>query len=318
VRYLVTGAAGFIGSHLAARLVEEGHHVVGLDNLLDGSIRNVEAVPGMDFVEGDLRDEGLVRKVAAGCGVIFHQGAVRSVPRSVEFPGLTTDSNVRGTLNVLLAARDTSGRVVFASSSSVYGNQDRYPLQEGMDPRPRSPYAASKLAGEVYCQTWWRTFDLPTISLRYFNVYGPGQDPQNEYATVVPRFIKAALSGNRPTVHGDGEQARDFTFIDDVIDGNLLAAAAGRRAWGKVVNIAGGQRPTSINELLRIVGELTGTNPDPIRVAPREGDVRLTEGDVSLAGQLLGYRPQVSIREGLRRTVEWFGSPKGAAAFQET
>jgi nucleoside-diphosphate-sugar epimerase len=308
LRALVTGAAGFIGSHLSRRLVADGNEVVGLDDLSDGKLENLEDVPGVRLVEADLRDEVAVRGAVDGCSVVFHQGAMRSVPRSIEQPEKTTDVNVRGTLNVLLAARDVGATVVFASSSSVYGGQDSFPLGEDMAPRPRSPYAASKLAGEAYCRAWWLSFGVPTVSLRYFNVYGPGQDPANEYAAVVPRFVMACLSGTSPEVHGDGEQSRDFTYIDDVVEGNVLAARAPEAARGQVLNIGGGQQPTSVNAILRIAAELTDAAPEPVHTAPREGDVRRTQADISLAGRLIGYRPRVDIQEGLRRTVEWFRS----------
>jgi UDP-glucose 4-epimerase len=306
VRVLVTGAGGFIGSHLCRRLVADGHEVIGFDNLSDGSFENLSHVPEVRLVGGDLRDEGAVRRAAEGCRVVFHQGAMRSVPRSIRMPEATTDVNVRGTLNVLLAARGESASVVFASSSSVYGDQEIFPLREDMDPRPRSPYAASKLAGEAYCRAWWLSFGVPTVSLRYFNVYGPGQDPNNEYAAVVPRFIVACLTGQTPVIHGDGEQARDFTYIDDVVEANLLAARAPGPAQGRVLNVAGGRKPTSVNELLETIGELTGARPEPLYEPPREGDVRLTQADVSLARGLIGYEPRIEIREGLSRTVEWF------------
>jgi UDP-glucose 4-epimerase len=323
VRVLVTGAGGFIGSHLCRRLVADGHEVVGFDDLSDGTLDNLSDVPEVRFVGGDLRDEEAVGKAVAGCAVVFHQGAMRSVPRSIRMPGTTTDVNVRGTLNVLLAAHDAAAGVVFASSSSVYGDQDRFPLREDMDPRPRSPYAASKLAGEAYCRAWWLSFGVPTVSLRYFNVYGPGQDPNNEYAAVVPRFIVACLTGQTPVIHGDGEQARDFTYIDDVVEANLLAARTPGAAQGRVLNVAGGRKPTSVNELLQTIGELTGARPEPAHEPPREGDVQLTEADVSLAWELIRYEPRVDIREGLRRTVEWFrlsldsrtGTPETGAPF---
>jgi len=249
-----------------------------------------------------------VMAAARGCQAIFHQGALRSVPRSMAMPGLTTDVNVRGTLNVLLAAQEESARVVFASSSSVYGDQERFPLSEEFQPRPRSPYAASKAAGEIYCQAWWRAFGVGTVSLRYFNVYGPGQDPANEYAAVVPLFILACLDGTRPVVHGDGQQARDFTYVDDVVRANLLAAVAPERALGQALNVGGGQTPTSILGLLAIIAEITGSRPEPVHTASRAGDVRLTQADISLARSLIGYQPQVSLRRGLELTVEWFRS----------
>ncbi|MDQ3772752.1 MAG: NAD-dependent epimerase/dehydratase family protein [Actinomycetota bacterium] len=306
MKSLVTGAAGFIGSRLCARLVADGHEVVGFDNLSDGSMSNLAGVEGVEFHERDLRDEGALNKAASGCEVIFHQAAMRSVPRSMEMPGDTTDVNVRGTLNVLLAAHRNSARVVSASSSSVYGEQSEYPLHEGLRPSPQSPYAASKLAGEVYCQTWGKAFGVPTISLRYFNVYGPAQDPSSEYATVMPKFVLACLTGERPTIHGTGEQARDFTYIDDAVEGNLLAARASEANPGAVLNIGGGRQPTSVNELLAIIAELTGAQPEPVHADPRPGDVWLTDADVSLAQRTIGYEPKVDIREGLRRSVEWF------------
>ena len=306
MKSLVTGAAGFIGSRLCARLVADGHEVVGFDNLSDGSMSNLAGVEGVEFHERDLRDEDALNKAASGCEVIFHQAAMRSVPRSMAMPGDTTDVNVRGTLNVLLAAHRNSARVVSASSSSVYGEQSEYPLHEGLRPSPQSPYAASKLAGEVYCQTWGKAFGVPTISLRYFNVYGPAQDPSSEYATVMPKFVLACLTGERPTIHGTGEQARDFTYIDDAVEGNLLAARAAEANPGVVLNIGGGLQPTSVNELLAIIAELTGTQPEPLHADPRPGDVWLTDADVSLAQRAIGYEPKVDIREGLRRSVEWF------------
>ena len=309
MRCLVTGAAGFIGSHLCRRLVADGTEVVGLDDLSDGKLENLADVPEVRFAQGDLREEDDVKAAAAGCSVIFHQGAMRSVPRSIAEPVKTTHVNVLGTLNVLRAAQDASAVVVSASSSSVYGDQLVFPLQESMAPQPRSPYAASKLAGEAYCRSWSRSFGVPTVSLRYFNVYGPGQDPANEYAAVVPRFALACLTGERPEVHGDGEQSRDFTYIDDVVEANLLASRAGEEAWGSALNIGGGAEPTSVNGVLAILADLVGATPDPVHTPPREGDVRKTDADVSLARSLIGYEPKIGMQEGLLRTVEWFRRP---------
>ena len=304
MKALVTGAAGFIGSHLCARLVRDGHEVVGLDDLSDGDPENLEKAPGVAFVQADLRDEEAVARAADGCEVIFHQGAKRSVPRSIQEPGLTTDVNVRGTMNVLQAAHRVGARVVAASSSSVYGDQESFPLREDMLLRPKSPYAASKAAGEAYCKAWWISMGVPTVSLRYFNVYGPGQDPASEYAAVVPRFIVACLTGARPLIHGDGEQARDFTYIDDVVEANLLASRAPEPAFGNAFNVGGGGTPTSVNHLLALVAELTATHPDPIREPAREGDVRVTEAGLSSAHESLGYTPTTSISEGLARAVD--------------
>jgi UDP-glucose 4-epimerase len=307
-RVLVTGAAGFIGSHLCRRLVAEGYEVVGLDDLSEGSLDNLRGVPEVRVEEADLRDREAVARAARGCTAIFHHGAKRAVPRSMAFPVETTEVNVIGTLTVLLAAAEEDAVVVFASSSSVYGDQDVFPLSEAMDPRPRSPYAASKLSGEVTCAAFFRSHGVRSVALRYFNVYGPGQDPENEYAAVVPRFVLARLTGGRPVIFGDGEQARDFTYIDDVVDANLAAARAPEQAFGRALNIGGGERPTSVNHLLGLIDEFTGGGPDPVMEPPRPGDVRLTEADVAWAGELLGYNPSVPIREGIRRTVEHFGS----------
>ncbi len=306
MRALVTGAAGFIGSHLCRRLVADGHEVVGLDDLSDGKLENLADVPEVRFVEGDLRDERTVGDSVRGCAVVFHQGAMRSVPRSIVEPEKTTDVNVRGTLNVLLAAREGPATVVFASSSSVYGDRDTFPLQESMSPLPRSPYAASKLAGEGFCRSWWSSYGVPTVALRYFNVYGPGQDPANAYAAVIPLFTLACLAGTAPEIHGDGEQSRDFTFIDDVVEANLLAGRAPEDARGTVLNVGGGLEPTSINQMLAIVARLTDARPEPVHVEPRAGDVRKTEADVSLARRLIGYEPAFDIERGLERTVQWF------------
>ncbi|MFL5766706.1 MAG: NAD-dependent epimerase/dehydratase family protein [Actinomycetota bacterium] len=306
MRTLVTGAAGFIGSRLCHRLVEDGHDVVGFDDLSEGRLDNLSDSPEVAFVEADLREEEAVARAATGCDVIFHQAAKRSVPRSLVEPLLTTDVNVRGTLNVLEAARGSGARVVYASSSSVYGDQETLPLHEGMLPAPKSPYAASKLADEAFAVAYHGSLDLPTVGLRYFNVYGPRQDPKSEYAAVVPRFITACLTGARPVIHGDGKQSRDFAFVDDIVQANVLAARASEDAFGRAFNVGGGGEPTSINNLLGIIAELTGATPDPIHEPAREGDMRATQSDLTRARNVLGLEPSVDIREGLRRTVEWF------------
>ena len=305
-RVLVTGAAGFIGSHLCRRLVADGVEVVGLDDLSDGSTENLRDVPEVRLVEVDLRDEAAVASAARGCRTILHQGAKRSVARSMEEPGLVTDVNVRGTLNVLLAARSENAVVVSASSSSVYGEQTRFPLREAQQPAPRSPYAVSKLAAEVYCAGMYRSYGVPATSLRYFNVYGPGMNPEGDYALVVPRFIAACVRGARPVIEGDGEQSRDFTYIDDVVDANLRAARAPGDALGLAYNIGGGGKPTSIGQLLAMVAREVGVEPDPLFEPPRPGDIRMTMADVTLASDRLGYHPTVGIEEGIRRTVASF------------
>jgi UDP-glucose 4-epimerase len=308
VKALVTGAAGFIGSRLCARLVVDGHTVVGLDDLSDGDRSNLDDVGDLELIEADVRDADAVMRAASGCDVIFHQGAKRSVPRSIAQPELTLSVNVLGTGNVLAAARAVGARVVSASSSSVYGDQPTFPLTEDMPPRPRSPYAASKRAGEILCETWSRAFGVPTVSLRYFNVYGPYQSPESQYAAVIPLFVRACLDGASPTIHGDGEQSRDFTYIDDVVAANLLAAHMPEEGWGSALNIGGGSEPTTINEILRIVSDELGVDPEPIHEPPREGDVRMTQADISAARRLIGYDPQTDIRSGLSRTVDWFGA----------
>ncbi len=305
-RVLVTGAAGFIGSHLCRRLVADGVDVVALDDLSEASVDALRHLPEVRFVEADIRDEATLSDAARGCDSILHQAAKRSVPFSILEPELVTDVNLRGSLNVMLAARDVGAILVQASSSSVYGDQDSFPVRETMRPQPRSPYAAAKAAAELYATACWHSYRVPTVSLRYFNAYGPGQDPESEYAAVVPRFVSACLTGERPVVHGDGRQSRDFTYIDDVVEANIRAMAAKEPAYGLAFNVGGGTTPTSISDLLALVGELCGVTPDPEHTPPREGDILRSEADVTLARDLLGFRPQVPIREGLRRTVEWF------------
>jgi nucleoside-diphosphate-sugar epimerase len=310
MRWLVTGAAGFIGSHLCRRLVAEGHDVVALDDLSEGRAENL-AGTAVRLEVADVRDVDAVLAAARGCSCILHHAAMKSVERSVREPQAFDDVNVRGTVNVLEAAREVGARVVFASSSSIYGDQERFPVTEDMEPRPRSPYAATKLAGEAYCRAWWEGMRVPTISLRYFNVYGPGQDPASEYAAVIPRFIVACLIGARPTIYGDGEQSRDFTYIDDVVEANVRAAMAPERAFGRVFNIAGGREPTSIVRLLALIAAQSGRDVDPINAPAREGDIRRSEADVSAARAVIGHEPRFDIEEGLRRTVVSFSEMSG-------
>lgn len=302
-RVLITGAAGFIGSALCRRLVVDGLDVIGFDDLSEGSVENLRDVPEVDLVEADLRDQEAVASAARGCSTIFHQGAKRSVPWSMEEPALFTDVNVLGTLNVLLAAREAGAVVVQASSSSVYGDQTEFPLTESAEARPQSPYAASKLAAEVYGAGLWRSYGVPCLSLRYFNVYGPGQSPESTYAAVIPIFALACLTGTRPVIHGDGEQSRDFTYIDDVIEANLLAARAPESASGRAFNIGSGGEPTTVNRLLTMIAEDCGVKPDPVFEPSRPGDVRFTAADVSAAREAFGFEPTVSIEDGLGRTV---------------
>jgi len=301
---LVTGGAGFIGSHLADGLLAAGWRVRLLDDFSSGREANVAHLHDhVELLRGDLRDAGLLARVLPGVDVVFHQGAVPSVPRSVAEPERTNDVNVTGTLRVLEASRKAGvRRVVFASSSSAYGDTPVLPKVETMPPCPLSPYALQKYAGERYCQLYHRLYGLETVALRYFNVYGPRQDPKSEYAAVIPRFARACLAGEAPLVFGDGEQTRDFTFVGDAVAANLLAADA-PRAPGEVVNVAGGRR-VSLNQLLREIRELTHASVEARYQAARPGDVRDSLADLLRARELLGYEPQVDLRTGLARTIE--------------
>lgn len=300
--YLVTGGAGFIGSHLATALLERGRSVRVVDNLATGLPVNVPA--GAEFVVGDLTDTATVASVLQGVEVVLHQAAVPSVPLSIAEPRPSHESNINATFNVLLAAREAGvRRVVFAGSSSVYGDSPELPKNEGMAPAPRSPYALQKQVGEAYCQLFERFYGLETVSTRYFNVFGPRQRPTSPYSGVLSLFINAALSNTAPTVYGDGEQTRDFTYIDNVVDGVLRAAEA-PGVSGQVINVAAGGR-VSLNEAWTVLGGLLGAVPDPIYRPARAGDVQHSQADIAKAERLLGYRPLVPFEEGLRRTVEW-------------
>jgi nucleoside-diphosphate-sugar epimerase len=304
--FLVTGGAGFIGSHLAERLVQEGRRVRIIDNLTTGKRENIELfLPGVEFIPGDIRDLELVRRAMDGVDYVLHQAAIPSVPRSVMDPLATNTSNVDGTLNVLFAAQEAEvKRVIYASSSSVYGDSPVLPKSEEMLPEPCSPYAVSKLAGELYCQAFYRVYGLETVALRYFNVFGSRQDPDSQYAGVVPKFVRLLLHGDPPTIFGDGEQSRDFTYVDNVVDANLLAVEA-EGVSGEVFNIACGERLT-VNSLAAMLGDLIGAKHRPIYAPPRAGDVRHSVADVAKATTLLGYTPAVTVREGLKRTLDWF------------
>jgi len=307
---LVTGGAGFIGSHLADHLLAAGWRVRVLDDFSSGRESNVAHWNGhVELLRGDLRDRTLLDRTLAGVEVVFHQGAVPSVPRSVAEPERTNDVNVTGTLGVLEASRRAGvRRVVFASSSSAYGDTPVLPKVESMPPCPLSPYALQKYAGERYCQLFHRLYGLETVALRYFNVYGPRQNPKSEYAAVIPRFATACLRGEAPLVFGDGEQTRDFTFVADAVAANLLAADA-KRAPGEVMNVAGGRR-VSLNELLREIRALTGARVEARYEPARAGDVRDSLADLTRARDLLGFEPQVDLRSGLARTIEYLESAK--------
>jgi UDP-glucose 4-epimerase len=307
VKALVTGGAGFIGSHLVDGLVVRGHEVKVLDDLSSGLVDNVPS--GVEVVKADVGDKDAVREALRDVELVFHLAAQGGVLRSVERPLETDRVNTHGTLTVLDAACNTGARrFVYASSSSVYGDTKRHPTPESEPPRPRSPYAASKLAGEAYCQVFGRSGQLETVALRYFNVFGPRQRPDSRYAAVVPRFVDALRRGDRPVIYGDGQQSRDFTFVDDVVAANLAAAEApAARCSGNVYNIAGGRRHTVL-ELLTTLGDILEVAPDPEHTDPRPGDLRASYADLGAARRDLGYEPRVDWREGLHRTTEWFAS----------
>lgn len=309
--YLVTGGAGFIGSHLVGALVERGEKVRVLDNLGTGHRKNLTPFGSkIEFVEGDLVDRKAVEVALKDVEVVFHQAALASVPRSVAAPLDTNAACATGTVNLLDVARQSGvRRVVYAGSSSVYGDQPTPAKHEGLLPSPVSPYAAAKLAGEFYCQAFTATYGLETVTIRYFNVFGPRQDPQSQYAAVIPKFITEMLAGQRPTIFGDGKQSRDFTYIDNIIHGNLLAADA-PNAIGKTINVACGEQ-YSLLELVAAINQALGTKIVPVFEPPRAGDVRDSLADITLARQALGYEPIVVFDEGLRRTVEYYRSVAG-------
>jgi UDP-glucose 4-epimerase len=309
---LVTGGAGFIGSHLTEALVRRGHEVRVLDDLSTGSLDNLGAVrDGIDFIEGDVTDPECVRQWCRGVDWVFHQAALASVPRSVADPLATHRVCATGTLHVLVAARDAGvRRVVYAASSSAYGNSVRLPKEETDPTAPLSPYATAKLAGEHYCAAFSEVYGLETVRLRYFNVFGPRQSPDSPYAAVVPLFIRALTEGRRPRIHGDGEQSRDFTFVADVVQANLLAAEA-PGVSGRVFNVACGRR-TSLLELVRTLNRLLGTDVAPEHGPARPGDVRHSQADVRRACEALGYRPTTDVTEGLRRCLEWWEEARAA------
>ena len=306
MKVLVTGGAGFIGSNLVRGLLERGEDVRVLDNFSTGNRANLAGLAeDVELFEGELRSYERVHNAVRGCEVVFHLGALGSVPRSVQDPLTSSAVNVEGTLNVLLAARDEGiRRVVFASSSSIYGNQAELPLREAMAPDPISPYGVAKLAAERYCVSFARVYEaLETVVLRYFNVFGPRQDPRSQYAAVVPLFLTAIAAGEPVTVFDDGEQSRDFTYVDNVVAANLLAADA-EGANGRIFNISSGA-PASVNELADAIGRLLDKPVERRHLPPRPGDLRNSWADVSEARSALGYEPSVSLEEGLRRTADF-------------
>jgi UDP-glucose 4-epimerase len=303
---LVTGGAGFIGSHLVEALLARGQRVRVLDNFSTGSPANLAAVrEDVEIVDGDITDLETVKAAMRGVSVVYHQAALASVPRSVADPVATHRACADGTLNVLLAARDEGvRRVVYAASSSAYGNSERLPKRESDPTNPLSPYAVAKLTGEHYCAAFTNVYGLETVRLRYFNVFGPRQPPDSPYAAVIPRFVRALLAGDSPRIHGDGRQSRDFTYIDNVVQANLLAATA-PGVGGRVYNVACGGR-ISLLELVARLNGLLGTDIAPIHEAPRPGDVKHSEADISRARAELGYRPLIDIEEGLQRCIAWY------------
>lgn len=308
-RYLVTGGAGFIGSHLTETLRSRGDDVRVVDDLSTGRLANLAHVPGVDFVNGDVAEMDVARAAVRDIDFVLHQAAMPSVPRSVTDPLASNRTNVDGTLNILVAARDAGiRRLIFAGSSSVYGSAPGLPADESMPTAPMSPYALQKLAGEQYCQMFYRLYGLETVVTRYFNVFGPRQDPGSPYSGVISLFVKALSAGARPMVHGDGGQTRDFTYVANVVDGVLKAVAAPGAA-GEVFNVATNHR-VSLLELLDALAQEMGVTADPEFGDARAGDVRDSQGNIGKARRLLGYEPVVPFAEGLRRTVAWYrGQP---------
>jgi len=313
--YLITGIGGFIGSSLARELLLRGEQVRGVDNFSTGRRENLAHIMAqIDFREADILDLEAMKLACAGVDYVSHQAAIPSVPKSVLDPIGSNRANVDGTVNVLVAARDAQvKRVVFAASSSAYGDTPTLPKHEHMTPDPISPYAVAKLASERYMISFYRCYGLETVALRYFNIFGPRQDPSSPYSGVLAKFITLMLSGQQPTMFGDGEQSRDFTYIDNAVDANLLAckAAAGKVA-GKVFNVATGRRVT-LNETFKLLQNLTSYNGSPLHAAERGGDIKHSLADISQAEQCLGYKPAVDFEEGLRRTVDWYRSQTKAA-----
>ncbi|HET6208067.1 MAG TPA: SDR family oxidoreductase [Terracidiphilus sp.] len=306
-RFLVTGVAGFIGRSIAAALLARGESVRGIDSFITGKRENLAGLEAMEFLEGDLADPAVCAEACQGVEIVFHEAALASVPRSVADPVSTNIHCVDATLNLLVAARAAGvRRLVYAGSSSAYGENPTLPKREDMLPNPISPYAVAKLAGEHYMRTFTRVYGIETVVLRYFNVFGPFQDPTSHYSGVLAIFCRKMLAGEQPTIYGDGEQSRDFTYIDNVVQANLLAAAApAERVSGQMMNTATGTRVT-LNQTFAILKELTGFKGDAAYAPGRAGDIRDSLADIGLATELLGYKPAVDFREGLRRTVEWY------------
>ncbi|MGB7573725.1 MAG: SDR family oxidoreductase [Thermodesulfobacteriota bacterium] len=311
-KVLVTGGAGFIGSNLTEALLQRGHLVRVLDDFSTGKKENLvfdKAYPSLEIIKGDIRDLRTCQKAAERMEYVFHQGALPSVQRSVEDPETSNAVNVGGTLNILLAAREKGvKRVMYAASSSIYGDTPTLPKHEEMPPNPLSPYALQKYIGEQYCRLFYQLYGLETISLRYFNIFGPKQDPNSLYSAVIPKFIDALLQGRPPIIFGDGEQSRDFTYIENVVEANLLAMSA-EHLHGEAINIACGNR-ISLNQLLNVLKEILGSKQSPIYQDPRKGDVKHSLADIRRGKEIINYEPKVGIETGLKKTAEFFRDHK--------
>ena len=305
--YFITGAAGFIGSNLVEALVKQGQRVIGIDNFSTGKRENIEPfLKDIEFVEGDILDYTLCKKYCHIADFVLHQAALGSVPRSVDDPITTNNNNINGTLNMLVAARDAKiKRFVYAASSSAYGDTPILPKIESMPANPLSPYAVTKYVSELYAKVFFDIYGLPTIGLRYFNVFGPRQDPDGSYAAVIPKFIKAIMNNDTPVIHGDGEQTRDFTYIDNVVQANMLACKADENAFGEVMNIGAGGR-VSLNALTTKMLELLNSTVTPRYDSPRSGDVRDSQADIGKAQKLLNYQPTVPALKGLDKAITWY------------
>jgi nucleoside-diphosphate-sugar epimerase len=311
--YLVTGGAGFIGSHLSEEIARRGHRVRVADSLITGKRTNLDHIRGVEFMEGDLAELEFAKKAAEGCDYVLHQAAIPSVPRSVKDPITSNRANVDATLNMLVAARDGGvKRLVFAASSSAYGDTPTLPKHEQMPTNPLSPYALQKVVGEQYLQMFTKLYKLETVSIRYFNVFGPRQDPTSPYSGVISVFATALLENRSPKIYGDGKQTRDFTYVANVVDGVLRACDA-PNASGEVINVATGGR-ISLNDLFYAMRDVVGGNLEPTYAEPRQGDVRDSQADIRKAKDLLGYTPSVSFEDGLARTIAWYRSAGAVTA----
>jgi nucleoside-diphosphate-sugar epimerase len=306
--YLVTGGAGFIGSNIVRRILKDGEKVRVFDDFSTGKRENLDGLEGLEIIEGSLTDIRAVREALAGVKYVLHQGAIPSVPRSVADPLLSNEANVNGTLSLLVEAKAAGvKRVVFAASSSAYGDTEVLPKEEDMPADPLSPYAVGKFTGELYARVFATLYELETVSLRYFNIFGPFQDPASEYAAVIPKFIQLMLKGEAPTIYGDGEQSRDFTYIDNAVEANLLACRSAKVGSGEVINVACGESYT-LNELVVALNEILDTKLSPIYTESKSGDVKHSLAAITKARELLGYEVKVNFKEGLQRTAEWFRS----------